>query len=91
MTDKSQERGKSLVLLFSKRKIYMYVSLKFYLYEILIHSVIHLLIKMFFYIRSQFHIQVEREPSLLEISFTRHCAMLFASLRMWNRQSSVYW
>lgn len=41
--------------------------------------------------RSQFHIQVEREPSLLGISFTRHCARLFASLRMWNRQSSVYW
>lgn len=50
MTDKSQETGTSLVLLFSK-KIYMYVhvSVKFYLYEILIHSVIHLLINIFLY------------------------------------------
>lgn len=49
MTDKSQKTGKSLVLLFSKKNFYMYVSVKFYLYEILIHSVIHLLINIFLY------------------------------------------
>lgn len=49
MTDKSQETGKSLVLLFSKKNIYIYISVKFYFYEIRIHSVIHLLINIFLY------------------------------------------
>lgn len=63
MTDKSQETGKSLVLLFSKKKIYMYVSLKCYLYEILIHSVIHLLIKMFFILDHNFISKWKEKPA----------------------------